>query len=146
MEGFGSTAPYQRSISTREPGPQRDQETEPDQQTTGTREQDQEKVCLSDQVTELEKELAQTKLQMVEAKCKIQVSSEHTTHFIMHTTHFVVHTTHFIVYTTHFFVDSTHSIVTYDVLCCPLFRSWNTRRGCCNVISRQLGTAGSVRL
>uniref|UniRef100_A0A8K9WRK8 RAB GTPase activating protein 1-like 2 n=1 Tax=Oncorhynchus mykiss TaxID=8022 RepID=A0A8K9WRK8_ONCMY len=40
--------------------------------TTGTREQDQEKVCLSDQVTELEKELAQTKLQMVEAKCKIQ--------------------------------------------------------------------------
>uniref|UniRef100_A0A8K9V780 RAB GTPase activating protein 1-like 2 n=1 Tax=Oncorhynchus mykiss TaxID=8022 RepID=A0A8K9V780_ONCMY len=47
-------------------------ETEPDQQTTGTREQDQEKVCLSDQVTELEKELAQTKLQMVEAKCKIQ--------------------------------------------------------------------------
>ncbi|XP_036808033.1 rab GTPase-activating protein 1-like [Oncorhynchus mykiss] len=72
MEGFGSTAPYQRSISTREPGQQRDQETEPDQQTTGTREQDQEKVCLSDQVTELEKELAQTKLQMVEAKCKIQ--------------------------------------------------------------------------
>uniref|UniRef100_A0A8K9Y1K2 RAB GTPase activating protein 1-like 2 n=1 Tax=Oncorhynchus mykiss TaxID=8022 RepID=A0A8K9Y1K2_ONCMY len=60
------------SISTREPGQQRDQETEPDQQTTGTREQDQEKVCLSDQVTELEKELAQTKLQMVEAKCKIQ--------------------------------------------------------------------------
>ncbi|XP_070968306.1 rab GTPase-activating protein 1-like [Oncorhynchus clarkii lewisi] len=55
-----------------EPGQQRDQETEPDQQTTGTREQDQEKVCLSDQVTELEKELAQTKLQMVEAKCKIQ--------------------------------------------------------------------------
>uniref|UniRef100_A0A8C7GMQ1 RAB GTPase activating protein 1-like 2 n=1 Tax=Oncorhynchus kisutch TaxID=8019 RepID=A0A8C7GMQ1_ONCKI len=50
----------------------RDQETEPDQQTTGTREQDQEKVCLSGQVTELEKELAQTKLQMVEAKCKIQ--------------------------------------------------------------------------
>ncbi|CDQ99118.1 unnamed protein product [Oncorhynchus mykiss] len=43
-----------------------------DQQTTGTREQDQEKVCLSGQVTELEKELAQTKLQMVEAKCKIQ--------------------------------------------------------------------------
>uniref|UniRef100_A0A4W5L4T8 RAB GTPase activating protein 1-like 2 n=1 Tax=Hucho hucho TaxID=62062 RepID=A0A4W5L4T8_9TELE len=72
MEGSGSTAPYQRGISTREPGQQRDQETEPDQQKTGTREQDQEKVCLSGQVTELEKELAQTKLQMVEAKCKIQ--------------------------------------------------------------------------
>ncbi|XP_064824084.1 rab GTPase-activating protein 1-like [Oncorhynchus masou masou] len=72
MEGFSSTAPYQRRISTREPGQQRDKETELDQQTTGTREQDQEKVCLSGQVTELEKELAQTKLQMVEAKCKIQ--------------------------------------------------------------------------
>lgn len=75
MEGFCSTAPYQRSISTREPGQQRDQETEPDQQTTSTREQDQEMVYLSGQVTELEKELAQTKLHMVEAKCKIQVSS-----------------------------------------------------------------------
>ncbi|KAK6325351.1 hypothetical protein J4Q44_G00046930 [Coregonus suidteri] len=72
MEGSGSTAPDQRSISTREPDQQRDQETEQDQQTTGSREQDQEKVCLSGQVTELEKELAQTKLQMVEAKCKIQ--------------------------------------------------------------------------
>ncbi|XP_053191558.1 rab GTPase-activating protein 1-like [Scomber japonicus] len=53
--------------------------TEPGQEenTTGPREaeqrrEDQEKESLKAQITELEQELAQTKLQMVEAKCKIQ--------------------------------------------------------------------------
>lgn len=58
--------------------------TEPGQEenTTGPREaeqrrEDQEKESLKAQITELEQELAQTKLQMVEAKCKIQVRSDH---------------------------------------------------------------------
>lgn len=37
------------------------------------RRDDQEKESLKTQIRELEQELAQTKLQMVEAKCKIQV-------------------------------------------------------------------------
>ncbi|XP_010863697.2 rab GTPase-activating protein 1-like [Esox lucius] len=49
-----------------------DLEKEPDLQIAATSQPDQEKLCLSLRVTELEKELAQTKLQMVEAKCKIQ--------------------------------------------------------------------------
>lgn len=45
-------------------------------QKDGTRE-DQEKESLQAQIRELEQELAQTKLQMVEANCKIQVTPDH---------------------------------------------------------------------
>lgn len=41
------------------------------------RREDQEREALSAQIRELERELAQTKLQMVEAKCKIQVRPSH---------------------------------------------------------------------
>ncbi|KAL1021992.1 hypothetical protein UPYG_G00020840 [Umbra pygmaea] len=72
MVATGSTALNQRTTSTTEPDEQRDQVKVSDQQATGTREPDQQAMPLSLQVTELEKELAQTKLQMVEANCKIQ--------------------------------------------------------------------------
>lgn len=58
-------------------------ETEPGGQESGESPQledgnrkDQEKESLKAQIRELEKELAQTKLQMVEANCKIQVKSD----------------------------------------------------------------------
>lgn len=38
--------------------------------------QDEAKASLREQVKELEKDLAQTKLQMVESKCKIQVNQK----------------------------------------------------------------------
>lgn len=44
------------------------------------RRDDREKESLKDQIRELEQELAQTKLQMVEAKCKIQVRPSHNTY------------------------------------------------------------------
>lgn len=54
----------------------------PRQDQTEKRKEDQEKESIRAQIRELEQELAQTKLQMVEAKCKIQV--RHSTSYHSH--------------------------------------------------------------
>lgn len=66
--------------------------TDQDKNTTGPtaaeqRREDQEKVSLKAQIRQLEQQLAQTKLQMVEAKCKIQVR-RHGSDMMGHTGHF----------------------------------------------------------
>lgn len=66
IEGHGVT----------EPG--RDEDSEAPRKAEQRRD-DQEKDSLKTQIRELEQELAQTKLQMVEAKCKIQVRRDHQT-------------------------------------------------------------------
>lgn len=71
MESYDSKAEQQTGVTE-------EAKEEPDPAFTAVdqrRQEDQEKESLRAQIRNVEKELAQTKLQMVEANCRIQVCS-----------------------------------------------------------------------
>lgn len=68
-----AAATAQDPAATTESGQREDSESP---KKTEQRRDEEEKESLKAQIRELEQELAQTKLQMVEAKCKIQVSAD----------------------------------------------------------------------
>lgn len=94
------------------------------QQMQQEEEEEEEEQPLKAQIRELEQDLAQTKLKMVEAKCRIQVGAENLAVVCL---------------------EGRACLESMDHVITVWCRSWSTRRGSSPTTSRKLRTAGSAR-